>query len=88
MKAKKSGIGLILACLLMLSACASAPISPVPQLIGIGCPSVTACRLPASQAQTNGELNQAIDDLEAAWHSCAAQIDMVLQCQQAAKATP
>ncbi|MBY0444706.1 MAG: Rz1-like lysis system protein LysC [Burkholderiales bacterium] len=81
MKAKKSGIGLMLACLLMLSACASAPKSPAVQLIKIGCPTVTACRLPASQIQTNGELNQAIDDLEAAWHSCAAQVDMIQSCQ-------
>lgn len=88
MKAKKSGIGLMLACLLMLSACASAQKSPAVQLIEIGCPAVIACRLPAIQAQTNGELNQAIDDLEAAWHSCAAQVDMVLKCQQTAKAAP
>ncbi|WP_374700465.1 Rz1-like lysis system protein LysC [Iodobacter sp. BJB302] len=65
----------------MLSACASAPKSPAVQLIGIGCPSVTACRLPASQARTNGELSLAIDDLEAAWHSCAAQVDMIQSCQ-------
>lgn len=78
--------GLILPCLLMLSACASAPNSPVPPPTVNGCPRVTVCRLPASQPTQNGQLLNDTDRLERAWHDCAAQVDMILACQQ--KATP
>ncbi|WP_195832061.1 Rz1-like lysis system protein LysC, partial [Yersinia enterocolitica] len=45
---------------------------------------VTACLFPAANPQTNGDLNDDIDQLEAALHACAAQIDTVLICQQEA----
>ncbi|MFQ6288755.1 Rz1-like lysis system protein LysC [Yersinia enterocolitica] len=68
----------------MLSGCASAPPSPGPQVIVNGCPTVTPCLFPAANPQTNGDLNDDIDQLEAALHACAAQIDTVLICQQEA----
>jgi hypothetical protein len=74
--------GLILACLILLSACASAPPLPEVQLIKIGCPRVTQCQLPASNPQNNGDLRRDVEAAESAWHDCAAQVDMVFECQQ------
>lgn len=73
--------GLTLACLLLLSSCASAPHCPAPALTVSGCPSVTPCHLPAAAPHSNDSLNSEIDALEAAWHACAAQIDTIIQCQ-------
>ncbi|HDL7449752.1 TPA: hypothetical protein PXN62_003410 [Yersinia enterocolitica] len=42
------------------------------------------CQFPAAEPQTNGDLNDDIDRLEAALHACAAQVDTVLACQQGA----
>ncbi|MGT3170585.1 Rz1-like lysis system protein LysC [Yersinia enterocolitica] len=56
--------------------------SPGPQITVNGCPKVTACLFPAVSPLTNGDLNDDIDQLEAALHACAAQVDMVLACQQ------
>ncbi|WP_392435749.1 Rz1-like lysis system protein LysC [Yersinia sp. HM-2024] len=68
----------------MLSGCADAPPSPGPQITVNGCPTVTPCLFPAASPQTNGDLNDDIDQLEAALHACAAQVDTVLICQQEA----
>ncbi|WP_373318713.1 Rz1-like lysis system protein LysC [Laribacter hongkongensis] len=75
--------GLPLLCLTLLAGCASAPPSSVPPLIVNGCPGVSACRLPPSRPQTNSDLLTLVDELEAAWHDCAAQIDTIRACQSA-----
>ncbi|HFG0607571.1 Rz1-like lysis system protein LysC [Yersinia mollaretii] len=82
MKMKPYAAGLILPCLMILSGCVSAPPSPGPQIIVNGCPRVTACLFPSASPRTNGDLNDDIDQLEAALHACAAQVDTVLACQQ------
>nr|WP_216597203.1 Rz1-like lysis system protein LysC [Yersinia aleksiciae] len=84
MKMKPYAAGLILPCLMILSGCVSAPPSLGPQITVNGCPKVTACLFPAAKPQTNGDLNDDIDQLEAALHACAAQVDTVLACQQGA----
>nr|WP_235898779.1 Rz1-like lysis system protein LysC [Yersinia alsatica] len=82
MKMKHYAAGLILPCLMILSGCADDPPSPGPQITVNGCPTVTPCLFPAANPQTNGDLNDDIDQLEAALHACAAQVDTVLACQQ------
>ncbi|MDA5521475.1 Rz1-like lysis system protein LysC [Yersinia kristensenii] len=82
MKTKRYATGLILPCLMILSGCADAPPSLGPQITVNGCPKVTACLFPATSPLTNGDLSDDIDQLEAALHACAAQVDMVLACQQ------
>lgn len=74
--------GPILPCLLLLSACTSGQPSMVVQTIAIGCPRVIACQLPASKLLNNQDLSAEISALELAWHECAAQIDMIIDCQQ------
>ncbi|HHH2174862.1 TPA: Rz1-like lysis system protein LysC [Yersinia enterocolitica] len=82
MKMRHYAAGLILPYLMILSGCASAPPSLGPQITVNGCPKVTPCLFPAASPQTNGDLNDDIDQLEAALHACAAQVDTVLACQQ------
>ncbi|MDN0093881.1 Rz1-like lysis system protein LysC [Yersinia rohdei] len=82
MKMRHCAAGLILPYLMILSGCASAPPSLGPQITVNGCPKVTPCQFPAAEPQTNGDLNDDIDRLEAALHACAAQVDTVFVCQQ------
>lgn len=82
MKMKRYAAGLILPCLMILSGCVSGLPSPGPQITVNGCPKVTPCQFPAAEPQTNDDLNDDIDRLEAALHACAAQVDTVLACQQ------
>lgn len=44
---------------------------------------MVACQLPATAPRTNGELRHALDVIEQAWAECAAQVDMLLEHQQA-----
>ena len=74
--------GATAACLTLLSACAAGPKLPEVQLIEIGCPSVTRCQLPPTQPLTNGDLRRDLEAIEAAWHDCAAQVDMINDCQR------
>ncbi|WP_230472579.1 Rz1-like lysis system protein LysC [Gibbsiella quercinecans] len=67
---------------MMLSACTSAPQSPEVQLIAPGCPKLNACQLPASNPLTNGDLAQEKNRIEAAWATCADQVDAIIQCQE------
>ncbi|WP_353739146.1 Rz1-like lysis system protein LysC [Pseudomonas fluorescens] len=80
-KTKTSATGLLLSCLLLLSACVPAPKSSAPDSTELGCPRVTACRLPASHPTNNGELLLVPEEVEEAWAACAAQVDMILDCQ-------
>nr|WP_246103970.1 Rz1-like lysis system protein LysC [Yersinia kristensenii] len=84
MKMKRYAAGLIPPCLMILSGCVSDLPLPGPQITVNGCPRVTPCQFPAAEPQTNGDLNDDIDQLEAALHACAAQVDTVLTCQQGA----
>ncbi|WJV54474.1 Rz1-like lysis system protein LysC [Pectobacteriaceae bacterium CE90] len=78
--------GLIPLCLLILSGCASIPSSPAVTLTVNGCPSLTPCRFPAASPQTNGELNNQLDETEAALADCADQVDITIACQERAHA--
>ena len=88
MRMPNFALGLMLPCLLLLSACGSAPNYVAPPPIVLGCPAVTACTLPPSQPQTNGQQQSEIDVTETAWHACAAQVDMILACQEKQRAAP
>ncbi|QDQ29131.1 hypothetical protein FNU76_23810 [Chitinimonas arctica] len=86
MKTNPYVLGAICVCLLSLCGCASAPPSPMLALIVTGCPTLSACRLPASQPQTNRDLLREVEALEQAWAACAAQVDLTLACQADAHA--
>jgi hypothetical protein len=45
---------------------------------------VQRCSLPALAAANNGDLLGAVDRAEAAWASCAAVVDVIVDCQAAA----
>nr|WP_238535554.1 Rz1-like lysis system protein LysC [Pseudomonas sp. PAMC 25886] len=83
MKTPNYAIGLISLCLTLLAGCASAPLSPAPQLTVTGCPAVVPCQLPATSPRNNGDQLTDQDRTEAAWADCAAQVDMVYKHQQA-----
>ncbi|QDQ27711.1 hypothetical protein FNU76_15885 [Chitinimonas arctica] len=86
MKTNPYALGAMLVCLLSLPGCASAPPSPKLALTVTGCPTLSACRLPASQPQTNRDLLREVEALEQAWAECAAQVDLTLACQADAHA--
>lgn len=83
MKTPNYATGLISLCLTLLAGCASAPLSPAPQLTVTGCPAVVPCQLPATSPRNNGDQLSDLDRAEAAWADCAAQVDMVYKQQQA-----
>ncbi|WP_240905257.1 Rz1-like lysis system protein LysC [Rouxiella badensis] len=66
----------------MLSGCKSAPPSPAPTIIYVGCPRVTSCSFPASQPQNNGDLLADVRQLESALAACGLQVEAVKQCQE------
>ncbi|WP_336604870.1 Rz1-like lysis system protein LysC [Stutzerimonas stutzeri] len=72
-------IGLTSCCLLLLAGCASAPQSPEPLIISIGCPVVTPCQLPPAAPSSNGDLLADAEALETAWAECAATVDLVVE---------
>ncbi|MNP00287.1 hypothetical protein D3C76_920760 [compost metagenome] len=74
--------GLISFCLMMCAACVSVPPSSERQSIVLGCPAVTRCALSATSPLTNSDQLRDIEQVEAAWHDCAAQVDMVYDYQQ------
>ncbi|WP_245182189.1 Rz1-like lysis system protein LysC [Glaciimonas immobilis] len=67
---------------MLLPGCASVPPSLARPLIVNACPPVIRCQLPASAPTTNGALNLTLERTEAAWATCAAQVDMIVDCQQ------
>ncbi|MDH0308506.1 Rz1-like lysis system protein LysC [Aeromonas caviae] len=66
----------------MLSGCSSAPPSPAPQTIRLTCQGLTPCRLPPADPANNGDLLDQLTQTEAAWATCAAQVDSLIACQQ------
>ncbi|WP_245929608.1 Rz1-like lysis system protein LysC [Brenneria roseae] len=82
MRIKSLSVGLTLFCLLILSGCGNAPLSPAVTLIVNGCPKLTPCRFPASSPQTNGDLNNQLDETETALADCADQVDITIECQE------
>ncbi|MCI0152140.1 Rz1-like lysis system protein LysC [Paraburkholderia sediminicola] len=66
MKTPRFAPGLMPLCLLTLSACSQAPLSPAPTITVHQCQPVSACTLPAMAPRTNGELNAALDIARAA----------------------
>ena len=87
MKAQNSACGLLVLCLLTLSACTQVPLSPAPPITLQECQAVTRCTLPAMAPTTNGALDDALHMVKAAWAACAAKVDMVFDCQNR-KAVP
>ncbi|WP_404395242.1 Rz1-like lysis system protein LysC [Pseudoalteromonas phenolica] len=77
--------GLILCCLILLAACTSGQKLQAVNNSVNGCPIVIPCRLPASKPITNESLSSEISIIEQAWHDCAAQVDMIIECQQRLK---
>ena len=78
-------IGLTLASLLLLSACAAK--LPAPQITLIQrCPLIALCPQPIATTpppETNGDLLQLLVHTEAALQFCAAQVAMMTDCQTA-----
>ncbi|HHH2219309.1 TPA: Rz1-like lysis system protein LysC [Yersinia enterocolitica] len=68
--------------MLTLSGCTSAPRSPAPTIIYVGCPTVSSCLLPGSSPGVNGDLSADIRQLEAALVACGLQVEAVKQCQE------
>ncbi|WP_267902466.1 Rz1-like lysis system protein LysC [Kushneria phosphatilytica] len=66
-----------------LSGCATAPPSPAPPIIVKRCATPSPCTLPASHPMTNGELHLQLEKTEAAWASCAAEVDAIIACHTA-----
>ena len=73
--------GLILCCLMLFTGCTSAPPLVAVQSTVVGCPLVIPCLLPASNPISNQGISSELDTCETAWHDCAAQIDMIIECQ-------
>ncbi|MFM5844035.1 Rz1-like lysis system protein LysC [Aeromonas sanarellii] len=67
--------------MILLSGCSSAPPSPAPQIIRLTCPAPAPCQLPAASPVNNGDLMDQLTQTEAAWASCAAQVDSLIACQ-------
>ncbi|MFC7414770.1 Rz1-like lysis system protein LysC [Larsenimonas suaedae] len=70
---------------MLLSGCAATTPSPVPTLIVNRCATPNPCTLPASHPTTNGELHLQLERTEAAWAQCAAEVDAVIACHEAAR---
>ncbi|EQB2041232.1 TPA: Rz1-like lysis system protein LysC [Yersinia enterocolitica] len=68
--------------MLTLSGCTSAPRSPAPTIIYVGCPTVNSCSLPSSSPAVNGDLSADIRQLETALVACGLQVEAVKQCQE------
>ncbi|MFP7609154.1 Rz1-like lysis system protein LysC [Serratia quinivorans] len=66
----------------MLQGCTSAPASPAPQIIYVGCQAVNPCQIPASSPKNNGDLSADIRQLENALAACAVQVDAIKICQE------
>ncbi|MGP0822864.1 Rz1-like lysis system protein LysC [Serratia sp. CY81489] len=62
--------------------CTSAPASPAPRIIYVGCPKVSLCQIPASHPATNGDLSADIRQLENALAACAVQVESIKHCQE------
>ncbi|KTH84973.1 hypothetical protein ASU93_18050 [Enterobacter hormaechei subsp. steigerwaltii] len=43
---------------------------------------MTQCRLGRSAPRSNGDLNQVLDETEAAWAVCADKVDTIIACQE------
>lgn len=84
MKMKHFALGLPLPCLMLLAGCAAAPPSPAPTLITNHCATPSPCTLPASNPETNGELDLQLERTEAAWAQCAAEVDAIILCHSEA----
>ncbi|MGI4815399.1 MAG: Rz1-like lysis system protein LysC [Janthinobacterium lividum] len=73
--------GLWTLCLLTLSACSQTRPLPAPVITLHECQKVTPCIFPPLHPRTNGELDEALHVAKAAWATCAAQVDMIADCQ-------
>ncbi|MCF7694675.1 Rz1-like lysis system protein LysC [Mycetohabitans sp. B2] len=83
MRTRLSAIGPLLPCLTMWCACTPVPPLPAPPIMWHECARVWPCTMPAMAPRTNGELAESLTAARAAWAACAAQIDMIVECQNA-----
>jgi hypothetical protein len=81
MKTRCFALGRMALCLLTLSACQQAPLSPGPTITVLQCHRLAPCTLPAMAPRTNGELRDMPDVARASWATCAAKVDMIVSCQ-------
>ncbi|XBO33387.1 Rz1-like lysis system protein LysC [Paraburkholderia fungorum] len=88
MKTRSYWLGPILLCLLTLPACQQTPLTPAQRLTVHQCQTVTRCTLPAMSPRTNGEMQDALETAKGAWATCAAKIDMIVDCQNETQDTP
>ncbi|MGL6554436.1 Rz1-like lysis system protein LysC [Aeromonas jandaei] len=65
-----------------MSACSSAPPSLAPQIIRLTCQAPAPCQLPPADPLNNGDLLDMLTATEAAWATCAAKVDAVIQCNR------
>ncbi|WP_459909270.1 Rz1-like lysis system protein LysC [Caballeronia sp. HLA56] len=69
-----------------LCACQPIPPTPAPQISVQQCQTITPCDLPAMSPRTNGELQDALTTAKGAWATCAAKVDVIVECQARAQA--
>lgn len=74
--------GLLWTCLVTLVGCANVQPSVGQMPTVSSCPKLVPCVLTASSVKTNGDLNLLIDQVEADWAICAAQVDAIVVCQK------
>src|SRR5690606_38858502 len=86
MMLKKFALGLTSLCPLILSGCGNVQPIEVPVIMVNQCPPVVPCTLQPASPKKNGDLNLLLDQTEGDWAFCAAQVDMIYNCQQKAKA--
>ncbi|HWX02505.1 Rz1-like lysis system protein LysC [Collimonas sp.] len=65
-----------------MPACGSIRPPQAPTLTVNACPAITRCQLPAAAPRTNGAMNLALERAEAAWGTCAAKVDAVVDYQE------
>jgi hypothetical protein len=57
------------------------PVSGGQAITVLQCQPITRCTMAAMAPHTNGELRDSLDLARAAWASCAAKVDMIVDCQ-------
>ncbi|MDR5776527.1 MULTISPECIES: Rz1-like lysis system protein LysC [unclassified Caballeronia] len=70
---------------MMLCACQPIPPTQAPQILVQQCQTITPCNLPAMSPRTNGELQEALTTAKGAWATCAAKVDLIVECQARAQ---
>ena len=85
MKSKVLNNGLMLSCLVTLTACSITKPPLVAQASFQQCPAVTPCELRATNPKTNEDLIYLVHQVREDWAMCAAKVDMIVACQEELK---